>query len=87
MQLLDIPEWKWGSISMNFVIRLPNTPRGFDAIWVIVDRLNKWVYFILIKISYSLQKLDKIYIDVIVKFHGISSIIVSDIDLTFTSRF
>ncbi|XP_050897142.1 uncharacterized protein LOC127103958 [Lathyrus oleraceus] len=75
MQLLDIPEWKWDSISINFVIRLSNTPRGFNAIWVIVDRPTKWVYFILIKISYSLQKLAKIYIDVIVKFHGISSII------------
>ncbi|RHN78855.1 putative nucleotidyltransferase, Ribonuclease H [Medicago truncatula] len=38
---LDVPEWKWDSISMDFVTSLPNTPRGSDAIWVIVDRLTK----------------------------------------------
>jgi hypothetical protein len=38
---LDVPEWKWDSISMDFVTSLPNTPSGHDAIWVIVDRLTK----------------------------------------------
>ena len=31
---LDVPEWKWDSISMDFVTSLPNTPRGHDAICV-----------------------------------------------------
>ena len=57
MQLLDIPEWKWDSISMDFVTGLPNTPRGHDVIWVVVDRLTKSTHFILINISFSLQKL------------------------------
>jgi hypothetical protein len=38
---LDVPEWKWDSISTDFVMSLPNTPSGHDAIWVIVDRLTK----------------------------------------------
>jgi len=38
MTPLDVPEWKWDIISMNFVTSLPNTPKGNDAIWVIVDR-------------------------------------------------
>ena len=32
MQSLEILEWKWDSISMDFVKGLPNTPRGHDAI-------------------------------------------------------
>jgi len=36
MTPLDVPEWKWDSISMDFVTSLSNTPRGNDAIWVIV---------------------------------------------------
>jgi len=32
---LDVPEWKWDSISMDFVTSLPNTLKGHDAIWVI----------------------------------------------------
>lgn len=41
MQPLDILEFKWNNILMDFVTELPNTPRGFDAIWVIVDKLMK----------------------------------------------
>ena len=49
---LDVPEWKWDSISMDFVTRLPNTPRGNDAIWVIVDRLTKSAHFLPINITF-----------------------------------
>lgn len=52
-----------------------------------MDRLTKSAYFILIKINFLLQKLDEIYIDVIVKLHDIPSSIVSDRDMRFTSRF
>lgn len=58
MQPLDIPDWKWDIISMDFVTRFLNTPRGFDMIWVIMDRMSKSVHFIPIKINFSLQKLD-----------------------------
>ena len=34
---LEIPEWKWESISMDFVSSLPKTSRGHDVVWVIVD--------------------------------------------------
>jgi len=87
LQPLDIPEWKWDSISMDFVTGLPNTPRGFDSIWVIVDRLTKSAHFIPINISFLLEKLASIYIRVIVKAHGVPLSIVSDRDPRFTSRF
>ncbi|XP_068503935.1 uncharacterized protein [Phaseolus vulgaris] len=34
---LDIPVWKWDSISMDFVTHLPRTLRKHDSVWVIVD--------------------------------------------------
>ncbi|KAJ9557681.1 hypothetical protein OSB04_012295 [Centaurea solstitialis] len=37
LQPLDIPEWKWEHITMDFVTKLPRTLRGHDTIWVIVD--------------------------------------------------
>ena len=33
LQLLEIPEWKWDQITMDFVIGLPKTTKGHDAIW------------------------------------------------------
>lgn len=87
MQPLDVPEWKWDNISMDFVTGLLTTAKGNDVIWVVMDRLSKSDHFILIKISLSLQKLVDIYISIIVKLHGIPSSIVSDRDLRFMSRF
>lgn len=60
MKPLEILEWKWDSISMDFVTRFLKTMRGFDAIWVIVDRLIKSVHFIPIDISFPLPKLAEI---------------------------
>lgn len=66
---------------------LLNTSEGFDATWVIVDRLTKSVHLIPIKISFPLQKLVEICIVMIVKLQGILMRIVPDRDLRFTSRF
>lgn len=54
---------------------------------MILDRLTKLAYFILIKISYPLQKLVELYIENIVRLHGIFSSTMSDRYLRFTSRF
>ena len=46
LQQLPIPEWKWDMITMDFVSSLPRTSSGYDAIWVIVDRLTKMAHFL-----------------------------------------
>jgi len=87
MQPLFVPEWKWDSISMDFVGALPKTVKGFDSIWVIVDRLTELTHFIPIETGMSVAKLAEIYIEHIVRLHGIPSSIVSDRDPRFTSMF
>ena len=72
---------------MDFVVGLPRTPKGFDSIWVIVDRLTKSSHFIPINIIFSLEKLTSLYISEIVRLHSVPSSIVSDRDPRFTSRF
>jgi hypothetical protein len=57
LQSLSILEWKWEHISMDFVSGLPRSPKGHDAIWVIVDRLTKSAHFIPIRMNYSLDQL------------------------------
>ena len=46
LQPIVILEWKWDTVTMNFVLELPLSPRKKDAIWVIVDRLTKSAHFI-----------------------------------------
>ena len=41
---LPNPDRPWQGIAMDFVTGLP-TPQGYDAIWVVVDRLTKACYF------------------------------------------
>lgn len=84
---LSIPDWKWDSIAMNFVMGLPRTARGHDAKWVVVDHLSKSAHFLPIKKTYPLDRLARIYIEEIVKLHGVPSSIISDRDPRFTSHF
>ena len=72
---------------MDFVIGLPWTQRQHDAIWVIVDRLTKSAHFLPINVEDSLEKLAQLYVDEIVRLHGVPVSIVSDQDPRFTSRF
>ena len=41
LQPIEIPEWKWDQIALDFVVGLPRTMKGRDAIWVIIDRFTK----------------------------------------------
>ena len=70
---------------MDFVVGLPRAQGGYDAIWVRVDRLTKSAHFLAIRNNYSLNQLVELYVDEIVKFHGVSVSIVSDRDPRFTS--
>ena len=72
---------------MDFVGALQKTAKGFDSIWVIVDQLTKSAYFVPIKTGMSLTRLAEIYIEQIVRLHGIPYSIVSDRDPRFTSKF
>nr|GFB65805.1 retrotransposon protein, putative, Ty3-gypsy subclass [Tanacetum cinerariifolium] len=87
LQQLGIPVWKWDEISMDFVTGLPQTQRRHDAIWVVVDRLTKSVHFLPIRKDYSVSRLAKIFQQEIIRLHGTPSVIVSDRDPRFASRF
>ena len=87
LQPLDIPVWKWDSISMDFAVGLPRTQGGYDSIWVIVDRLTKSAHFLAVKTTFKASQLARLFIAEIVRLHGVPSSIVSDRDPKFTSRF
>ncbi|KAI3797801.1 hypothetical protein L1987_33064 [Smallanthus sonchifolius] len=87
IQPLDIPEWKWEHITMDFITKLPRTAKGHDTIWVIVDRLTKSAHFLPIRETFSSERLAEVFINEVVALHGMPLTIVSDRDTRFTSRF
>ncbi|KAK1408323.1 hypothetical protein QVD17_39992 [Tagetes erecta] len=82
----EIPMWKWESIAMEFITKLPRTSSGHDSIWVIIDRLTKSAHFLPIREDYSVEKLARIYTSEIISRHGTPLDIISDRDGRFTSR-
>ena len=86
LNLIPILQWKWDRIVMDFVTGLPLTQRKHDSVWVIVDRLTKLAHFIPVRIDYFMDRLVELYVDEIVRFHGVPLSIVSDQDPRFTSR-
>jgi hypothetical protein len=84
---LEIPEWKWENITMDFVVGLPRSPQGRDAIWVVVDRLTKSTHFIPMKTTNSASELVPLYMKEVIRLHGVPKSIVLDRDSKFVSKF
>jgi hypothetical protein len=87
LQSLPIPTWKWEDISMDFIVGLPRTAKGFDSIWVIIDRLTKIAHFLPVKVKYTVATYAELYIARILSLHGVSKTIVSDRGPQFVSKF
>nr|GEV31047.1 putative reverse transcriptase domain-containing protein [Tanacetum cinerariifolium] len=86
LQQPEILEWKWEKITIDLVIKLPKSSSGYDAIWVIVDRLTKSAHFLPIREDYKTEKLARIYINEIVARHGVPVSIILDRDGRFPSH-
>ncbi|WVZ83375.1 hypothetical protein U9M48_030533 [Paspalum notatum var. saurae] len=87
LQPLAVPAWKWEDVHMDFIVGLPRTQKGYDSIWVIIDRLTKSAHFIPVKNRYHAQNYAEIYISRIVSLHGVPQTITSDRGSLFVSRF
>jgi hypothetical protein len=72
---------------MDFIVGLPNTFQRHDSIWVIVDRLTKTAHFLPVHTTYTAKKYAEIYLDQIVRLHGIPKTIISDRGAQFIARF
>ena len=72
---------------MDFIVSLPRTQKGHDAIWVVVDRLTKMARFIATKTTVTAPELAYQFVDELFRFYGLPMDIVSDRDPKFTSDF
>ena len=88
LQPLDIPHQPWKSISMDFIVGLPES-NGFTLIWVVVDRLTKMAHCIPMVTGKESPPKDLAiaFAREICRLHGLPSDIVSDRGFVFISGF
>ena len=76
---------------MDFVIGLPISVNEkndrYNSIFVIVDWLMKMVHYKPVKVTIDAPGLAEVIINVIVCYHGVPELIVTDQGLLFTSKF
>uniref|UniRef100_H3G6W5 Integrase catalytic domain-containing protein n=1 Tax=Phytophthora ramorum TaxID=164328 RepID=H3G6W5_PHYRM len=71
---------------MDFVVSLPVSTKGCDAIMVIVDRLTKRAKFVATKTTDNTTDIANVFMKNYVKDHGLPKTIISDRDTKFTSK-
>src|SRR5262249_13298676 len=74
-------------ISMYFIVGLPLSPSGNDAILVVVDRFTKMAHFSATKTTAQAPDVAQLFLQDIHRLHGLPTDIVSDRDKIFTSNF
>ena len=86
---LRVPDARWQHITMDFITGLPPS-EGYNAIWVIMDRLTKRGHFIPLAMKDNLSaavECAQVFCDRYQRLHGIPESVVSDRDTRFTSTF
>jgi hypothetical protein len=84
---LTIPEWKWEVATMYFITKFPRKNKQHDVIMVVVEKLNKVVHFIPIKVTHKETNVVDIYVREVEHFHDVPKTIMFDRDLKLTTNF
>jgi len=65
----------------------PLSITSWDSIWVIIDRLTKTAHFLPVHTTYSTKIYAEVYLDQIIRLHGVPKTIISDRGAQFIAHF
>jgi hypothetical protein len=83
---LPAPTGPWKGITCDFVVDLP-VSHGYDSVLVFIDRLTKMSHFIPCNKTATAPDFARMFLDYVVRIHGLPDSIVSDRGSIFTSKF
>ena len=84
---VEVPSRRWDCVSMDFIMDLPRTLSGNNAILVCVDTFSKRSHFIPCKTSITGSQCAQLFYNEIYKHHGMPLKLISDREPRFTSDF
>ncbi|SLM35629.1 gag polymerase env protein [Lasallia pustulata] len=87
---LPVPPELWHTVTMDFITDLPlSSTYGsttWDSILVVVDKLTKMAHYIPVRKTMSVADFIEVFIQDVVKHHGMPEVLVTDRDKLFTSE-
>src|SRR6266699_5581046 len=86
LQPLPVPEDRWDTISVDFIIELPESG-GYDAIMVVVDSVGKQSHFIETVTTVMAAGAANLYLRNVWKLHGLPRKVISDRGPQFVALF
>jgi hypothetical protein len=87
LQPLPVLEWKWETISLDFIIGLAKTQKQNDSIMVLIDKISKYAHFSPVNSTFKAINIVEIFMKEIFRLHCIPKMVISDRDVKFTSSF
>jgi hypothetical protein len=82
-----VPDERWDVVTMDFIMDLPKSPQGNDALLVVVDKLTKYVILVPCQTSCAAVVAAELFFKNVYQWCGLPKKIISDRDKLFTSTF
>ena len=82
-----VPEKPRTNIGMDFVLGLPKIVKGYDSIFIVVDRFSKMAHFIPCQKTSDAEHVAELFFKEIVILHGLPRTIISGRDSKFVGYF